>query len=89
MAKEVVQYACGDRLQLRQLLVVWISETKLDDFYHQGFADCYLQLYGYFLNVSADISFGLLRLFVELWHLHKTSNYVLFWIHGGRLFWFR
>ena len=22
-------------------------------------------------------------------NLHKTPNYVLYWIHGGRLFWFR
>ena len=30
-----------------------------------------------------------LRVFVELGNLHGTSNYVLYWIHGGRLFWFR
>ena len=29
------------------------------------------------------------RCFVELGNLHGTSNYVLYWIHGGRLFWFR
>ena len=43
----------------------------------------------YFHNVSADMSSDLLQLFVELGNLHGTSNYVLYWIHGGRLFWFR
>ena len=32
---------------------------------------------------------GLLQVFVELGNLHGTSNYVLYWIHEGRLFWFR
>ena len=32
---------------------------------------------------------GLLQVFVELGNLHGTSNYVLYWNHGGRLFWFR
>ena len=31
----------------------------------------------------------LLQVFVELGNLHGTSNYVLYWIHGRRLFWFR
>ena len=42
----------------------------------------------YFHNVSANISSGLLQVFVELGNLHGTSNYVLYRIHGGRLFWF-
>ena len=45
--------------------VVWIFEMKLDDFY------CY------FHNVLADMSSGLLQVFVELGNLHGTSNYVL------------
>ena len=35
------------------------------------------------------MSSGLLQVFVELGNLHGTSNYVLYWNHGGRLFWFR
>ena len=41
------------------------------------------------LNVSANMSSGLLQVFVELGNLHETSSYVLYWIHVGRLFWFR
>ena len=48
-----------------------------------------LHLYCYFHNVSADISYGLLQVFVELGNLHGTSNYVLYWNPRGRLFWFR
>ena len=32
------------------------------------------------------MSSGLLQVFVELENLHGTSNYVLYWNHGGRLF---
>ena len=32
------------------------------------------------------MSSGLLQVFVELGNLHGTSNYVLYWIHGGRRF---
>ena len=39
-------------------------------------------------KVSADMSPGLLQVFVELGNLHGTLNYVPYWIHGGRLFWF-
>ena len=67
------------------MLVVWISETKLDVFYHSGFSDFYL-LYGYVHNVSADMSFGLLQVFVELGSLHGTSSHILYLIHEGRLF---
>ena len=42
-----------------------------------------------FHNVSADMSPGLLLVFFELGNLHGTSNYVLYWIQGGRLLWFR
>ena len=58
------------------------SETKHDDCYHSGFSDYCLHLYCYFHNVSADMSSGLLQVFVELGNLHRTSNYVLYWIHG-------
>ena len=34
------------------------------------------------------MSTGLLQLLVELGNLHGTSNYVLYLIHRGRLFWF-
>ena len=61
-----------------------ISETKLD-FYHEGFSDYCLHLYCYFHNVSADMSSGFLQVFVELGNLNGTSNYVHYWIHGGRL----
>ena len=61
---------------LRQVfsLVVWISATKLDDFYHSGFSDHCLKLYCYIHNISADISSGLLQVFVEFGSLHGTSN---------------
>ena len=36
-----------------------------------------------FHNVSADMSSSLLQVFVELGNLQGTSNYVLYWIHGG------
>ena len=39
---------------------------KLDEFYHKGFSDYCLHLYCYFNNVSADLSSGLLQVFVEL-----------------------
>ena len=29
------------------------------------------------------------EVFVELGNLHGTSNYVLYWIYGGHMFWFR
>ena len=33
------------------------------------------------------MSSGLLQVFVELRNLHRTLNYVLYWIHSGCLFW--
>ena len=60
----------------------WIFVIKLDDFYHKGFSDYSPHLYCYFHNVSADMSSGLLQVFVELGDLHWTSNYVLYWIQG-------
>ena len=48
------------------------------DFYHEGFSDYCLPLYCNFLNLSADMSSGLLQVFVKLRNLHGTSNYVLF-----------
>ena len=44
-----------------QVFVVKISETKLVDFYHEGFSDYCLHLYCYFHNVLADMSSGLFR----------------------------
>ena len=41
-------------------------------------------LHCHFHNVSADMSSGLLQVFVELENLHGISNYVLYWIHGDR-----
>ena len=46
-------------------------------------------LHNYFHNVLADMSSGLLQVFVELGKLNGTSNYVFYRIHGGHLFWFR
>ena len=41
----------------------------------------FLFLYLFYIhNVSADMSSGLLQVFVELRNLHGTSNYVLYWI---------
>ena len=45
-------------------------------------------LYCYLHNVLADMSSGLYQVFIELGNLHGTSKFVLYWIHGGRLFWF-
>ena len=64
-------------------------KTSIEHFYHLGFLENCLHLYCYFHNVSVDMSSGLLQVFVELGNLHGTSNYILYWIHGGRLFWFR
>ena len=36
-------------------LAVWISEMKLDDFYHSGFSDYCLHLYCYIHNFSAGV----------------------------------
>ena len=36
--------------------------------------------------VLANMSFGLLQVFVELGNLHGTSNYILYWNHKGRLY---
>ena len=58
-----------------------MSETKLDDFYHEGFSD-YCFIFIHFHNVSADMSSDLLQVFAELGNLHRTSNYVFYWIHG-------
>ena len=44
-------------------------------------SDYCLHLYCYFHHVSADMSSGLLQVFVELGNLHGTSNYVFYWIH--------
>ena len=41
------------------------------------------------VNVSVNMSSGPLQVIVNLWNLHGTSNYVLYWIHEGCLFWFR
>ena len=62
--------------------VVWIFETGLVDFYRSGFSNYCLHLYYYIHNVSADMSSGLLQVFVELGSLHGTSNHILFLIHG-------
>ena len=66
-----------------------LKRNQLEEsFYHWGFLDYCLHLYCYFHNVSANMSSGLLQVFVELGNLHGISNYVLYWNHGGRLFWF-
>ena len=61
------------------LLVAWISETKLDDFYRSGLSDyglhsCYIH------DFSADISAGILQVFIELASVHGTSwkNHTIF-----------
>ena len=47
-----------------------------------------LHLYFYIHNISADMSSGLLQMFVKLRSLHRTLNHFLYLIHGGCLFWF-
>ena len=44
----------------REKSVVWISETKLDDFYYSGFSDYCRHLYFYIHNISDDMSSGFL-----------------------------
>ena len=70
-------------------LVVGISEIKLDNFYHSGFLNSCLRLYCYIHNIPADMSSGFVQVFVKLRNLHRTSNHVLYLIHGGHLFWSR
>ena len=41
---------------LAWILVVWISKTKLDDFYHLGFSVYCLHLYCYLQNVLAEMA---------------------------------
>ena len=62
--------------------------NKITLFYRSGSSNYCLHLYSYAHNVSADISNGLLLVFVELRSLHETSNHVFYLIHGGRLFLF-
>ena len=45
------------------VLVVRISETKLDDFYHSGFSDYWLNLYCY-IHFSVNVSSSLLQKFL-------------------------
>ena len=63
--------------------------TKLDDFYRSVFSDYCLHLYCYIQNVSAYMSSSLLQVFVKPRSQHRTSDHVLYLIHGDRLFWFR
>ena len=73
---------------------MWISKSVrlkhlLNFCYHPGFSDSCLYLYCYFLNVSNDISSGLLQVFlVKLKSLNRTSNHVLYLIRWGCLLWF-
>ena len=53
--------------------------------YRSGFLDYCLHLYCYVHNVLADMSSGLLQMFVEHRNLHGTLNHVLYLIHGGLL----
>ena len=56
---------------------------KLNDFYPSGFSDFCLHLDCYIHNVSAEMSSGLLQVFlVKLDSLHGTSNHVFYLIHG-------
>ena len=57
-------------LLYQQYLLLY--ETVLLIFYHQGFSDYCLHIYCYFHNVLANMSSGLLRVFVELGNLHGT-----------------
>ena len=41
-----------------------------------------------FSQCLANMSSGLLQVFVKLGNLHRTLNYILYWIHGSPLFWF-
>ena len=61
------------------LLVILGPEVKKSHFYHWGFSDYCLHLYCYFHNVLADMFSGLLQVFVKLWNLQGTSNYILYW----------
>ena len=57
---------------------IWyINYVKL--FYHYGFSDYCLHVYYYFHNVLADISSGLIQVFVELGNLQQDI-----WRNGYR-----
>ena len=73
----------------RNIIVVWISKMKIDDFYHSGFSDFCLHLYCYIHTVSAKISSGLLQMFlIKLRSLHRTLNSIFYLIDWGHLLWF-
>ena len=67
------------------LFCAFLRYCILSDFFFFIFG----QLSSSFLNVSADMFSGLPQVFVELGNLHGNSNYVIYWIHAGHLFWFR
>ena len=48
------------------LLEALYNQNGYNYFYHLGFSDYFIHLYCYFHNVSADMSSGLLQVFVEL-----------------------
>ena len=82
-------HSIDQKIKIFLPLVIGISETKLDDFYHSGFLDYCLHLYCYIHNVRADISSAFLLVFlVELGSLHGTSNHAFYLIHGIHLLWF-
>ena len=64
---------------LRPSSGVWISETKLGDFYHSRFSDYCLHLYCFIQNVSADMSTGLLHV-----SEFQRQNLKIFIIQGFR-----
>ena len=76
----------------KENLIVWISDSKFDEFYHSVFSDygCHLYYSCYINYVSADVFFRfLLVILVEFGSQRWTLNHILYLIHWGRLFGFR
>ena len=53
-------------------LIIFRAANKIN-FYHWRFSDYCLHLYCYFYHVSADMSSGLLQVFVELGNLQQDA----------------
>ena len=75
-----------DRQYFFVFLVSVINHYHINVFFIKGFRTIVFFFYCYFHNVLADMSSGLPQVFVELWNLHGTLNYVFYWIHVGHLF---
>ena len=94
-ALDAVRRTCWDRWkrererESRGTLVIVVGNGHGDTSSNHGRSSSYFRI-GPMTQQKVFIQlFSLLQVFVELGNLHGTSNYVHYWIHVGRLFWFR